>query len=114
MQVSDLRLRRARGAEQGHRLPVSVGLHREQTGGILLGLISFSSAGIRPCVRTIYTESGIILPRYGVTHCLAGDILDRQPGLEQGRQIDDAKQQHQQDRQSQRKLEQGLGAAGRP
>ena len=51
---------------------------------------------------------GIILPRDGEPHGLPGDVLDVQPGLEEQREVDDAEDQHQQDRQGQGKFQHGL------
>jgi hypothetical protein len=54
----------------------------------------------------------VVFTGHGITHRLAGHVLDQEPGREQEREVNDGKQQHQEDGQSQGKLNHALRAAG--
>jgi hypothetical protein len=89
-----------------HASPVGIG-------DIMNGLDS-RIITIRSIDRTIpvFTISLVICSGNGISDGLPGHILDQQPGRKQEREIDDGEQQHQQDRQSQRELNDALRVVG--
>jgi hypothetical protein len=81
-----------------------------QPGLILVCGISF---GCRTLVDWV-TVSCIVFTGHSITHRLAGHVLDQEPGREQEREVDDAKQKHQEDGKSESELNHALRAAGIP
>jgi len=53
----------------------------------------------------------VVLPADGVAGRLAGGVLQRQPGVEDARELDQAEQEQEQEREDQRELEQRLPPA---
>jgi hypothetical protein len=98
--------------EQSH-FPLGGGpLDRRQARHVLFGLVVRAGAGRSRVEGIVIRAEGIVvLSGHGEAHRLAGDVLHAKPGLEDQREVDDPKDQHQENGQGQRKLKQSLGRA---